>query len=163
MQKRGDYQSWDKTLMDMAFVVAGRSKDPRTQVGAVIVSQDNRPISWGYNGAPPKINDDQMPWASRREEEDPLKTKYPYVIHAEANAIYNCTRNSRASLIGAKFFVTHFPCNECAKAIAAVEASEVVYAIDYDYPLIPASLDIFKMSGITLRKMDGYSGHAPGA
>ena len=72
--------------MSIAKLTAGRSKDPNTQVGACIVSKDNRVLSTGYNGAPNNFNDDDFPWD---REGNPLETKYMFVCHAEANAIDN--------------------------------------------------------------------------
>ena len=107
--KRGDYISWDEYFMGIAMLAARRSKDPNTQVGACIVSQDNIIISTGYNGMPKGCSDDTFPWDRTGEE-----TKYPYVVHAELNAILNA--NGR-DLRGSKLYVALFPCNECAKAI----------------------------------------------
>ena len=84
--KRKNYLNWDEYFMGIAKITSGRSKDPNTQVGAVIVSNDNRVLSTGYNGAPNGFNDDELPWG---REGNPLETKYMYVCHAEANAIDN--------------------------------------------------------------------------
>ena len=97
-EKRKDYISWDEYFMAIAKLSAMRSKDPNTQVGACIVSDDNRILSIGYNGAPNGFDDEKFPWA--REGEN-LKTKYPYVCHAELNAILNY-RGSKKDLESAK-------------------------------------------------------------
>ena len=110
--KRQDYISWDEYFMGVAFLAAMRSKDPGTQVGACIVSTDNKILSIGYNGMPIGCNDDDFPW--NRESEDPYNNKYFYTTHSELNAILNYRGGS---LEGAKIYVTLFPCNECAKAI----------------------------------------------
>ena len=86
MDKRNDYLSWDEYFMAIAKISAQRSKDPNTQVGACIVSKDNRILSCGYNGAPNGFHDDEFPW---KREGNPLNTKYMYVVHAELNAILN--------------------------------------------------------------------------
>ena len=86
VSKRKDYLNWDEYFMSMAKLTAGRSKDPNTQVGACIVSSDNRVLSCGYNGAPNSFDDDKFPWD---REGKPLETKYMFVCHAEANAIDN--------------------------------------------------------------------------
>ena len=87
-EKRTDgVLSWDDYFMSVAFLSAQRSKDPSTQVGACIVNKDKRIVGIGYNGFPRGCHDDQLPWA--REHEDPLQTKYPFVCHAEMNAILN--------------------------------------------------------------------------
>ena len=111
---------------NLAKLSAMRSKDPSTQVGACIVGEENRILSIGYNGAPNGFNDDEFPWA--REGEN-LNTKYPYVCHAEMNAILNY-RGSRKDLEGAKIYVDLFPCNECAKMIIQSGIKEVIYLSD---------------------------------
>ena len=110
--KRKDYISWDEYFMGVAILSGLRSKDPNTQVGCCIVSQDNKILSMGYNGLPTGCSDDEFPWV--REGDDPLETKYVYTVHSELNAILNYRGGS---LEGAKLYVSLFPCNECAKAI----------------------------------------------
>ncbi len=109
--KRTDYINWDEYFMGIALLTAMRSKDPSSQVGACIVSPENKILSLGYNGMPIGCDDDAMPW---EREGDPLNTKYMYVCHAELNAILNSAHNN---LKGARVYVTLFPCNECTKAI----------------------------------------------
>lgn len=122
--KRTDYLSWDEYFMGIALLSAHRSKDPATQVGACIVNDDNKILSVGYNGMPIGCQDDCMPW---ERSGDKLDTKYPYVCHAELNAILN---NDGGSLKGAKIYSTLFPCNECTKAIIQSGIKEVVYLSD---------------------------------
>lgn len=125
--KRTDYISWDEYFTGIALLSGMRSKDPNTQVGACIVGKDNRILSVGYNGFPNGCDDDLFPWAREGEE---TMTKYPYVAHAELNAILNCRG---ANLEGAKIYVALFPCNECAKAIIQAGIREVIYNSDkYD-------------------------------
>ena len=120
--KRKDYISWDEYFMGIAMLAARRSKDPNTQVGACIVSQDNIIISTGYNGMPKGCSDDEFPWEREGEV-----TKYPYVVYAELNAILNA--NGR-DLRGSRLYVALFPCNECAKAIIQSGVKEVLYLSD---------------------------------
>ena len=120
--KREDYISWDEYFMGIAMLAAKRSKDPNTQVGACIVSQDNIILSTGYNGMPKGCSDDLYPWEREGEE-----TKYPYVVHAELNAILNAHGRN---LQGSRLFVALFPCNECAKAIIQSGVKEVLYLSD---------------------------------
>ena len=108
--------------MGVAMLAARRSKDPNTQVGACIVSQENIIISTGYNGMPKGCSDDEFPW-----EREGAVTKYPYVVHAELNAILNA--NGR-DLRGSRIYVALFPCNECAKAIIQSGVREVIYLSD---------------------------------
>ena len=129
--KRADYINWDEYFMGVAMLAARRSKDPSTQVGACIVSQDNIIISTGYNGMPKGCSDDEFPWDREGEE-----TKYPYVVHAELNAILNA--NGR-DLRGSRLYVALFPCNECAKAIIQSGVKEVIYLSD-KYDTTPTTL-----------------------
>jgi dCMP deaminase len=120
--KRKDYISWDEFFMGVAVLASKRSKDPNTQVGACIVNDDNIILSTGYNGFPMGCSDDEFPWS--REGED---TKYPFVVHAELNAILNANGKS---LKGARVYVYLFPCNECAKAIIQAGIKEIIYISD---------------------------------
>ncbi len=120
--KRTDYISWDEYFMGIAILSAQRSKDSNTQVGACIVNSDNKIVSVGYNGMPTGCSDDEMPW--ERSAESALDTKYPFVCHAELNAILN---SNIGNLGGCTVYVTLFPCNECAKAIIQSGIKRVVY------------------------------------
>ena len=75
--------------MGVALLSGRRSKDPSTQVGACIVSQDNKILSMGYNGFPKGCSDDEFPWGKEKQEEDPYNSKYFYSTHSELNAILN--------------------------------------------------------------------------
>ena len=129
--KRTDYINWDEYFMGIAMLAARRSKDPNTQVGACIVSNDNIIISTGYNGMPKGCSDDEFPWGREGAE-----TKYPYVVHAELNAILNA---SGRDLRGSRLYVALFPCNECAKAIIQSGIREVLYLSD-KYATTPTTL-----------------------
>lgn len=125
-KKREDYLAWDEYFMAVAKLSAMRSKDPSTQVGACIASEDNRVLSIGYNGAPNGFDDEVFPWGNQGAH---LDTKYPYVCHAEMNAILNY-RGSKKDLENAKIYVDLFPCNECAKMIIQSGIKEVIYLSD---------------------------------
>ncbi len=116
--------------MRIARVIAERSKDPSTQAGAVICDQDHVVLGLGYNGWPRGIDQDQFSWA---REGDYLETKYPYVCHAELNAVLN----SDTSLKGSTLYCTLVPCNECAKVIIQKGIAEVVYDSD-KHAAVPA-------------------------
>lgn len=146
--KRQEYISWDEYFMGVALLAAARSKDPSTQVGACIVDSNRHIISTGYNGFPLGCSDDDFPW----NRDDSLgETKYPYVVHAELNAILNAAGKP---LLGAKIYVALFPCNECAKAIIQAGIKEVVYLSDkYDgTPGVIASKRMLTAAGIKLTK-----------
>lgn len=127
MSKRQNYISWDEYFMGVALLSAKRSKDPNTQVGACIVNEKNKIVGAGYNGLPIGCDDDEFPWS---KEGDFLETKYPYVCHAELNAILN---NIGMDLKGCKIYTALFPCNECTKAIIQAGIKEIIYLSDkYD-------------------------------
>lgn len=142
--KRSDYISWDEYFMGVAKLSSMRSKDPNTQVGACIVSSDNKILSMGYNGFPIGCSDDEFPW---NREGAPLDNKYFYTTHSELNAILNYRGGS---LDGAKMYVTLFPCNECAKAIIQAGIKELVYDSDKyaDTPSVSASKRMLKTAGV---------------
>lgn len=144
---RKDYITWDEYFMGIAQLAAARSKDPNTQVGACIVNDEHKIVSVGYNGMPRGVADKDMPW---EREGDFLNTKYPYVCHAELNAILN----NVANLNGCKLYVTLFPCNECAKAVIQAGIKEIVYASDKyaDTDSTKASKTLFNKCGIKLTK-----------
>ncbi|KAL7481356.1 hypothetical protein ACHAW6_007039 [Cyclotella cf. meneghiniana] len=144
-----DYLSWDDYFMAVAFLSAMRSKDPNTQVGACIVDAEKSIIGIGYNGFPRGCSDEHLPWA--RSADCDLHKKYPYVVHAEVNAILNkCSANVR----GATIYVALFPCNECSKVIIQSGIREVVYLNDFyhDTDACRASRIMFKMAGVKLRQ-----------
>lgn len=145
--KRTDYISWDEYFMGIAMLSAERSKDNSTQVGACIVNSDNKIVAVGYNGMPTGCDNDEMPW--ERKAESALDTKYPFVCHAELNAILN--RNS-ADLKNCTLYVTLFPCNECAKAIIQSGIKRVVYYSNkYDgTESVTASQFLFSKCGVSV-------------
>lgn len=123
-KKRLDVLSKQEAYMAIAKIISKRSKDPNTQVGSVIVSADDRILSLGYNGFPNGCSDDDFPWG--REDPDEYNTKYPYVCHAELNAILNFKGINR-DLIGSTIYITLFPCRECTKAIIQSGISNIKY------------------------------------
>lgn len=141
--------NWDEYFMSVANLCGMRSKDPSTQVGACIVSQDNKILGTGYNGFPMGCSDEELTWSRNGEF---LDTKYAYVVHAELNAILNST----SSLRNAKIYVNLFPCNECAKAIIQSGIKEIVYVSDKyaDLDSTIASKKMLDMAGISYRKLD---------
>lgn len=147
--KRTDYISWDEYFMGIAVLSSMRSKDPNTQVGACIVSPEKKIIGVGYNGFPIGCSDDELPWAREGEWSE---TKYPYVCHAELNAILN---SSLPSLKGATLYVALFPCNECAKAIIQTGIRKVVYLSDkyHDSDPTKASRRMLESAGVELMQL----------
>ncbi len=123
MTKRSDYISWDEYFMGVAMLSSMRSKDPNTQVGACIVNEDRKIVGVGYNGFPTGCCDDDLPW---EREGEWIDTKYPYVCHAELNAILN---SIGGNLKGCTLYVALFPCNECAKAIIQSGIKKIIFLI----------------------------------
>lgn len=124
MAKRTNYLDWNNYFMAMAQVAGQRSKDPNTQVGAVVVNPQQKIIvSTGYNGFPRGVSDDDFPWT---KDGNWIDSKYPYVAHAELNAIVA----ARTDLSGCEVYVTLFPCNECAKILIQAGISKVYYLDD---------------------------------
>ena len=147
--KREDYISWDDYFMGISLLSAMRSKDPSTQVGACIVDKDNRIVSIGYNGFVNGCTDEDFSWGRDGEY---LDTKYPYVVHAEQNAILNARGKS---LEGCTIYVTLFPCNECAKNIIQSGIKKVCYLEDKykDTDCCIASRRMFEKTGIELYQL----------
>lgn len=149
-RKRQDYLTWDEYFMAVALLSAERSKDPSTQVGACIVNQQKKIVGVGYNGFPTGCSDDDLPWA---REGDLLDTKYPYVCHAELNAVLNSVPGSLADCT---MYVALFPCNECAKVIIQSGIREVVYLSDKyaETDSVKASKLMFGQAGVVFRRIE---------
>lgn len=110
--------SWDDYFMTMVYVVASKSKDNKTHLGAIIVGQKKEIVSVGYNGFPRGIND----FAPERQERP---EKYFWMEHAERNAIYNATLIG-ASLENCKMYTNGIPCMDCARAVIQSGIKEVI-------------------------------------
>ena len=132
--------------MQIAHLIAERSKDPSTQAGAVIVDQNNIVIGLGYNGFPRGCDDEKLPW---EREGGFTENKYAYVVHAEENAVYNANKNTA----GAKIYCTLFPCNECTKTLIQSGIKEVIFASDkyHDQPQWVASRKMLDLAGVKYR------------
>ena len=143
-----DVLSWDHYFMAQALLAGKRSKDPNTQVGACIVDHKRHVVGVGYNGMP-NGNDTDFSW---ERDGKWIDTKYPYVVHAELNAILNSVQSLQDSTI----YVSLFPCQECAKAIVQAGIHEVCYLSD-KYAGTEgntASKRILEYSNVQLRKID---------
>ena len=150
-KKREDYLSWDEYFMAVALLSAQRSKDPSTQVGACVADEDNKIVGVGYNGFPWGCPDDELPWARNGEY---LDTKYPYVCHAELNAVLNATSRN---LKNCKIYVGLFPCNECTKVIIQSGICEIVYLSDKyaESDSVKASKRMLDQSKTKYRRFEG--------
>ncbi len=149
---RPDYITWDEYFMGISKLSGLRSKDPSTRVGACIVNDKKRIVGIGYNGFPHGCDDLEFPW---EREGEYLETKYPYVVHAELNAILNATQK----LDGCSIYVSLFPCNECAKAIIQSGISEIVYESDKykDLDAFKASKKMLEAAGVDYRQVNPIS------
>lgn len=152
-EKRKNVPSKANVYMAMAKLISKRSKDPNTQVGAVIVSKDDRILSVGYNGFPNGCSDDEFPWARSAKRE--YDTKYPYVVHAELNAILNFRGDNKA-FEGSTLYVTLFPCHECAKAIIQSGITRLVY-LDNKYNDTEDFKESLRMLKATSIMIDPYT------
>lgn len=122
--KRENYLSWDSYFMSVAVLSSFRSKDKKTHNGAVIIDENKKIIGVGYNGLPKGFDDDKKMFWNDEDDSDIKNSKHSYVVHAEANAIYNRT-SSRVN--GQVMYCTLFPCRECAKAIIQNGITKIVY------------------------------------
>jgi dCMP deaminase len=144
----------DSKYMGLAWMMAGFSKDPSTQIGSMIINSDNRPLGWGYNGPPRAIDDNSFSW--ERPE------KYDYVKHAEDNALCH----SHGCLDEATLYVTGLPCKACMLDIVDAGIKRVVYMDKrYDAASMQAQQDdinrvhdIAQKAGVKLEKFKGNIG-----
>ena len=132
--------NWDEYFMSIALLASQRSPCNRLHVGSVVV-KDNRLISMGYNGYIPGA-----PHISRLIDDHEQS-----IIHSEVNALADCAKRG-ASLANAKIYVTHYPCINCFRSIAACGIKEVTYLEDYKND--PIVQQLASDSGITLRKLE---------
>lgn len=110
-------QSWDRFYLEMADLVASRSKDRSAKIGAVLV-KDNAIISMGYNGFPRCVNDNV-------EERHARPAKYAYTEHGERNAILNAARHG-ISTLGSTMYTQGVPCADCARAVIQAGCAKLV-------------------------------------
>lgn len=152
--------SRDEKYMGLAWIHAGFSKDPHTQVGAQIVSSNNIPLGSGYNGPPAVIDDEAIDWARNADQKYRLLTKYDLIMHAEHNAIKHCRG---ADLTNATIYVTALPCPRCMLEIAEQRIGRVVYfefSSDKQSSLSNDELrkKTFKIADMAKIRMDRFSG-----
>jgi len=145
--KRKNYLDWDETFILMTHLIAKRSKDPSTQVGACVVNDKNIVVGLGYNGFPRGCHDDKFPWCRDGEV---LDKKYTFVVHAEANAIMN----ANTSVEGCRIYVNLFPCNECAKLLIQSGIKEIIYVSDKyaELDIFKAARKMFEVAGVKTRQ-----------
>lgn len=141
----------DEFYLGLAFWMAAKSKDPDSQMGAVIISAENTPLGWGYNGPPADIDDNEVDWNRPSPEDPDGPSKYDWMEHAEENAIDFCSGSAH----GATIYVTAKPCKRCMRKIVKKKIKRVVY---FPYkPTDPNSMfnkekDTFSMSDKIAKK-----------
>lgn len=137
---------FDEWALGLAIAVSQRSRDPSTQVGAVIIRPDKTICSMGYNGFP-RAMEDKAEWWENREE------KYPRVIHAEMNALLN----SKEPVTNMSLYITHPPCPDCAKHVAAAGITRLVHSTSDDIRArfnITKSLQILADCGVEVIEIE---------
>lgn len=133
--------SWNEYFLRIAAVISSRSHDEQTKVGAVIVDAHNRILSTGYNGFPAGSDDDALP----KTRPD----KYPFMIHAELNAIVSTKVDLRESIL----YCTHSPCLECSKAIVAAGIQCVYFGQHYANGDFEFTRSFLQRSGVQIKKV----------
>ncbi len=146
--------NWDDYFMSMAYLVASKSKDERTHVGAVVVGPNNEIKTTGYNSFVRGLDDNVK---ERQEKPE----KYYWFEHAERNAIYNATLIG-TSLKGCKMYTNGVPCMDCARGIVQSGILEVIVDRDWDKTNSPEdiehmkrSLEMFQEVGVKVRYWNG--------
>jgi dCMP deaminase len=133
--------SWDVWFMKQAYLVAEKSKDPSTKIGAVIV-KDNHIISSGFNGFPIGVNDLPERYSDRQ-------IKYKYVVHAEANSVLSAARFGTSTL-GTILYTQAIPCHDCAKCIIQGGIRKIVVHTKWPHMSHSTWVESMTISGIML-------------
>jgi len=140
--------NWDEIYMTLALIYSSRSPDPSTRHGCVIVSSDNRPIAFGYNGFPKGSKDNSLYPLTRPE-------KYAFISHSEIGALSNRTLNTE----GCTAYVTGKPCSKCMVSMVQGGIKKIVYGNIGSHCVAEedwnATLLIAENCGISLAKYDG--------
>ena len=148
--------TWDEFFMLHVYLVASKSKDPSTKIGAVIV-RDNTVISEGYNGFCRKVNDNIAERWNRPE-------KYAWIEHGERNSIFNAARNGIKTLDGV-MFTQEVPCVDCGRSVIQAGIKEIVLHKQWSdiwkqimqdkwKGAAEITLTMFKEAGINVRWLD---------
>jgi len=145
---------WDDYFMSMVYLIASKSKDERTHIGALIVGPDKEIKSTGYNSFVRRLKDD-LPKRQEKPE------KYYWFEHAERNAIYNATLIG-ASLKGCKMYTNGIPCMDCARGVVQSGILEVIVDKKWnesnegeDLEHSKRTIQMFEEVGVNLRYWEG--------
>ena len=141
--ERKDIIQREDYYMALALLTSGQSKDPSTQVGSCIVDKDNNVVSTGFNHPPKGWDENMFPWGNDTSLGQ-RNTKYPYIIHAEMDAL------AGHYVEDGTCYVTLFPCTNCAKLIVSSGIKKVVYLHMYtnNPEELACVMDIFRNSGV---------------
>lgn len=139
--------SWNNYFLNLCKIVSTRSKDPNTQHGAVIVDNQNKIVSTGYNGSARTIDDSLIDWSR--------PNKYLYILHAEENALWSAEKRNLENCV---IYVTGKPCSKCMLRIAHSGIKRLVFGNqgshcvdDEDWNL---STKIANLAGIKMENID---------
>lgn len=140
-------KTWTDYFMEMAALVASKSKDPNTKVGCVIITEDKVVAATGYNGLPRDVED--------RPERMERPAKYLWTSHAEENAVAQAARVGM-KLKGGIAFVTHLPCSRCARTL--IQAGVVAVYVGRGSTSMPqeefdVAMQMFKEAGVDVAQM----------
>jgi dCMP deaminase len=143
--------TFDEYFLNIAFDVSLRSDDPDIRHGSVIVTSQNHIIGTGYNATIRGSDKSKIPYKIRDK-------KRLWMIHAEENAILNCTTNP-LTIGGSKIYITGTPCVNCLQRIINFGINEIIYAkrvgsITENDETNKMRQDIILMSGIKIREFD---------
>lgn len=133
--------NWDTYFMNIATSVSLRSPDPKKKVGCIIVNENNRIVSTGYNGLPKKLNEYDFDWSDRNL----IKS---IIIHAECNALLYCKEQYNNINTNNKLYCTLSPCKDCLKMIIAYNIKKVYYKEKYKH--FDEVLEISKLLDVEL-------------
>lgn len=147
---------WQSHYMTGAHWVRGKSKDPHTQVGCIIVGPDHEVRTTGYNGLPRGCNDSIIPFPERH---DRTKDKYSWYAHAEENAIANAARMG-TPLKGCTAYITALPCPTCSRIMIGAGIAEVYWAMDPSFVSNPERAVSFEKMLKTSKTMLSEAGVA---
>ncbi len=147
-------RNWDEYFIRKVYFVAGKSKDPSTKIGAVLV-KNHTALTDSWNGFARNVKDLKKRYNDRQ-------VKYLYICHAELNAIINCGRNG-TSTIDSILYSQSIPCENCGKYIIQAGIREIVYHKQWSMSdrwknFSDISLNMFKEAGIKIRVFDKVLG-----
>jgi len=145
-------EKWDRRFLELAKQVSTWSKDPSTQVGAVL-TRDRNVVGMGFNGLPRGVRDTEERLFNRT-------LKYQYIVHAEVNSCLDAGRDAQGAtlyLTASKNFGSILPCAECTKVVIQSGVKEIVgydplTVLPYDSDIVARWAESFKISEQMLKE-----------